>query len=371
MADRESDLAKLQKLGFKVADPGSNFGGDERAADLAKLQGMGFKVGTGDAPADPPSLSVGDMAEGAVENFIPSVEAAAEEFWNAVTNPGDTLEAIGDIAVGGVQKLIPGERMGREQHFEAVRDFFVDRYGSGEAIKRTIRDDPAGFLMDISTLLTGGAGAAVKAPGMASKLSKAARATNPAIAPVLAARKVGETVAKAPAHVAGFKAGTGADPIRRAYAAGREGTGEAFKRVMRGGTDRRLSVDNKAAAEALNSWVQKGRLGPAPQIVVTAASLLSGGVSTAALAAAGFSPRIIGEASLLAGRAAQKADRFIPRAPRLDPAIINPAYQATQARDAAEAADLFARGGGTTASGVFSNLTDPPSGGGPFTPPLQ
>lgn len=54
-----------------------------------------------------------------------------------------------------------------------------DRYGSLHAIGNTVYTDPAGVAADLSTVLTGGAAAAARAPRLAGTLGKVAKATNP------------------------------------------------------------------------------------------------------------------------------------------------------------------------------------------------
>src|SRR4029077_19900078 len=67
---------------------------------------------------------------------------------------------------------------------EAVGRFFVERYGSAEAIKRTLATDPIGSAADVSMLLTGGGGIAARAPGVAGRLDEVAGAVGRSIDPI-------------------------------------------------------------------------------------------------------------------------------------------------------------------------------------------
>ena len=131
--------------------------------------------------ADKP-LSWGQVARGAVTNFIPSAGRAISDTWQAVTNPGETLENIGNLALGAGAKLIPG-RQDVEKYADAFADAMSERYGGIENIKRTLKDDPFGVLADTSSVFTGGAGLSrtlAKGAAKAGKAGAAAKLTNAA-----------------------------------------------------------------------------------------------------------------------------------------------------------------------------------------------
>lgn len=95
-----------------------------------------------------------------------------------VLNPDmeqNTLANLGKAGVGAAELFIPGEQ-GQEKYARAIGDFYKQRYGSIDNIKKTLYEDPAGALADISTVLTGGAGALKGAAslGKAGKLAKVA-----------------------------------------------------------------------------------------------------------------------------------------------------------------------------------------------------
>lgn len=108
-------------------------------------------------------------------NILPSAGKNISDMWSAVTHPVQTAKGVGSMVTGGVEKLIPGQQ-GQEQNFDALVGFFKDRYGSLPNVKQTIIEDPAGFLLDLSTVLSAGAGLAGKTAqvGKIGTLGKAA-----------------------------------------------------------------------------------------------------------------------------------------------------------------------------------------------------
>ena len=122
--------------------------------------------------SQPKELSWGDVATGAVTNFLPSAGQAISETWGAITDPVGTMKNLGNVALGYGAKLIPG-RQDVEQYADAVNDAMAKRYGSVEGFKRTLHDDPFGVLADASSVFTGGA-------GLSRSLAKGAQVANKA-----------------------------------------------------------------------------------------------------------------------------------------------------------------------------------------------
>jgi hypothetical protein len=106
-------------------------------------------------------------------NILPSAGRAVKAIGSAVLNPIDTAKALGSVAVGAAEKLIPGEQES-EKSFDAVTQFFGDRYGSLHDLKQTIINDPAGFAFDLSTVL-GAGGGALKLAGKGAEVVGAAK----------------------------------------------------------------------------------------------------------------------------------------------------------------------------------------------------
>ena len=144
------------------------------------------------APPPTPAPSVG----GFLGNVVSSGANLVGNIGNAVLHPIQTIQNLGSIPVGGLQEL-GGQTTPNTQNFDNVVNYFKQRYGGVSNLEKTVYSDPVGFLADLSTVLTGGAGAV----GLASKGAELAG--------------LGETVATAAkaaevANVAG-EAGTAAD----------------------------------------------------------------------------------------------------------------------------------------------------------------
>ena len=129
-----------------------------------------------------------------MKNFVPSAKQFGADILSLVTDPVGTAEGIYNVGVGAAQKLIPGEQ-GKERYADAVGEFFADRYGGLEELKNTMATDPVGFLADATTVLTGGAGLAARAPGAVGRIAKVASNAASAVDPVsLATRGVNQAV---------------------------------------------------------------------------------------------------------------------------------------------------------------------------------
>ena len=100
-------------------------------------------------------------ARNMARNLVPSLKKEGAEILNAITNPLETGESIFNMIVGGVQKLDPTGFLGtnKEKYAEAIADYYAEKYGSFNAFKRELENNPAGVLGDASMFVTGGAGA--------------------------------------------------------------------------------------------------------------------------------------------------------------------------------------------------------------------
>ena len=148
------------------------FGGLPQGEKLKVLQTIGGGRTWGDVPRE------------AAGNIIPSAGRFVQAAVEPILHPIKTIEGLSRVFRGGLG-ISPEERPA----WEATKQFFVDRYGSEDALKKTIATDPVGFSADISTILTGGGSLAAKAPGMVGKVGAGARAAGEAINPLTAAGK--------------------------------------------------------------------------------------------------------------------------------------------------------------------------------------
>lgn len=164
---------------------------DEQIAAAIKKQ-MG-----GPASAEKPTVG------GFIGNALTSTANLVGDAASAVFHPIRTLQAIGAIPVGlwekaglPVPKAQPGE-VDAAQQLDALMHHVSERYGSWANFRKTMYEDPAGVLADLSTV-AGGAGAAadaMKLGKLADVANTVSRVTNPLNAVTAAAGKTVEAVA--------------------------------------------------------------------------------------------------------------------------------------------------------------------------------
>lgn len=222
----------------------------QRALALARAR-VRSRESAAPAKKTPPERSL----LGAAVEAIPNIPSSAAEFatglYTAVTNPVETAGSLLDIAAGGLktgaQKALPKKvydfinEMDRdpksaERAMRAAQQFggqMKDRYGTRNAIYNTLATDPVGFAADMSSLLSGGAGAvrqggkvvskvapkvAPKTARVANAMTRAAEATNPVNVLRPAGRAVVKAAERAPLKVANIMA-----PKSAAYMEAAEG----------------------------------------------------------------------------------------------------------------------------------------------------
>ena len=176
-------------------------------------------------------LTAGEVATGAVTNFPSSFANLIGSIYEAVTSPVQTAKSVLDVGAGALQNVLPekfvqfvGEDKQSREMARKVGEFYAERYGTGEGLKKAIAQDPAGVLADLSTVLTGGATVAPRI--VAQPLSRIASTIDPLAA---TARATGAAV-KGAGNILGSYIGTttgaGKEAIAQAFEAGRKG-GEA------------------------------------------------------------------------------------------------------------------------------------------------
>lgn len=188
-------------------------------------------------------MTAGEVATGAITNFPSSFKNLIGNIVEAITNPAETAKSILDVGAGALQNVLPekfvqavGEDKRSREMARKVGEFYAERYGTGEGLKRAIAQDPAGVMADLSSVLTGGAMAAPRA--VAGPLTRAASTIDPLAVTARAAQSVVSGAGKVAAPVLGVQTGVGAEPFRQAYRAGREGgeTAQAFRENLAGTT---------------------------------------------------------------------------------------------------------------------------------------
>ena len=129
-------------------------------------------------PTGTPEMGWGETLGHAAENFFPSVGGALKSTYDAVRHPLDTASAIGQLGKGAYSQAkgaLGFEHDAKDEVLiKALEDHYKQVYGSMEGFKKALAEDPAGIMMDASTFLTAGAGAAGKlgAVEKAAALSK-------------------------------------------------------------------------------------------------------------------------------------------------------------------------------------------------------
>lgn len=94
-----------------------------------------------------------------VKNFLPSLYREGQDIAYALTNPKETLGSLWNLAGGVVQKLDPTGVLGtdKEKYVEALGQHYANKYGSFDAFKKELQNNPAGVMADASMFVTGGA----------------------------------------------------------------------------------------------------------------------------------------------------------------------------------------------------------------------
>jgi len=135
------------------------------------------------------SIALADVPGQALRNIPSSALNMAKGIVSPLVHPMDTLEGFGRT-IAGAGDLVLGDKTQEAQGVKDIGKFFADRYGGYENLKRTAAKDPVGFLMDLSTVLTGGGSIAAKAPGILGKAGAAVRTAGEVTNPLNATKLV-------------------------------------------------------------------------------------------------------------------------------------------------------------------------------------
>lgn len=210
------------------------------------------------SPIQEQGRSWSDVPGEALGNIPSSAAKFASDIVQPFLQPVETAKAIGNIGYGlgskaagviGIQQD-PKRKAENEAAVNAVGKFFVDRYGSMDALKETIAKDPVGFAGDLSLALTGGAALPARAPGVVGQAARATQAVGRAVDPLTMASKAVAGAAKVPASVIGVTTGAGAEPYREAFKASKTGrTAFAENLRDRGDVNEIVAMAKSAVAE--------------------------------------------------------------------------------------------------------------------------
>jgi len=205
-----------------LAEPASQVAPDEEGFDPNKF-------GSG-------SLGWTDVPRKAVENIGPSALQFGKDIVQPFLHPVETAESLKNLGHGLLQKtnILHGDEY--KKYPEAVGQFFADRYGGVENLKKTLAEDPVGFASDLSLVLTGGAALPAKIPGAVGQVGRATQTVGRAVDPLTAVGKTAKGIGHVGAElIGGLGTHTGGDSLRIAAQAGREGglAAQAFRENMR------------------------------------------------------------------------------------------------------------------------------------------
>ena len=188
-------------------------------------------------------LSWRDVPAEAIRHLPESGAAAAKGFVEPFLHPMQTYET-GKEVVGGLASKAAGalgmpqdeaKKAENEATVNAIKDFYVNRYGSEEGFKHSLAEDPVGVMADFSTILGGGGGLAARVPGVVGKVGEIASTTGRAINPVNVAARVAEPaisgLQKAATYPLAIKTGVSPETMRTAFRAGQEGSQPFFAQL--------------------------------------------------------------------------------------------------------------------------------------------
>ena len=163
-----------------------------------------------------------------ISNIPSSAYRMGEGIVTALANPIDTASTVIDLGAGVLQNILPesavqfiGEDKRSRELANKVGQMLVDRYGSIDDAKKTIKTDPVGVMGDIATVL--GLGAVTAPAKLAGPLRKATEVVDPVS---LAAKTTGGVIKGAKEGIkaySGVTTGVGRRPLEEAFAAGAEG----------------------------------------------------------------------------------------------------------------------------------------------------
>lgn len=195
-------------------------------------------------------MSWADVPGEALKNLPSSAGQFVENTARPFIHPVQTAENLGAIGKGVLQKL--GMVSGNEDvpYANAVGKFLMSRYGSMDALKKTLATDPVGVAADVATVLSGGGAVAERLPGLAGKVGEVAGQVGRAVDPLSVAGAAARGAGNVAAHAAGISTGVGSDALKVAAQAGAEGGqgGKAFLENMTGAADPNAVVSEAKAA---------------------------------------------------------------------------------------------------------------------------
>lgn len=188
--------------------------------------------------SSPEGITWGQVPGKMLTNAPSSAAKFASMVVQPILHPVDTVMGIKKM-LGEVFSLKPAEE--RDMSIGIVQAV-IDRYGSMDALKNTLANDPVGVAADVATTLSG-AGLALKGTSLGSKVSMIAKATDPVVAATKVVSKTGKFVGRGTSTILGKTTGAGKGAVQQAW-----GGGKAFRDAMRGKVDAEEVFNNAIGA---------------------------------------------------------------------------------------------------------------------------
>lgn len=170
-------------------------------------------------------LSASEVLFSAAKNLGPSAAQFGKDIVQPFIHPIQTVKDLGALGQGIYGLFIPGEQA-NEDVARAVGEYFADRYGGIDNIKRTFASDPVGFIAD-ATVIFGGGGAIISKTGKIAKSKNLEKVGNvaknisqtldPALLPLKAIRTTGYGTKK----ILGITSGASDLPIEIGFKSGK------------------------------------------------------------------------------------------------------------------------------------------------------
>lgn len=187
-----------------------------------------------------PDLTLGEMTRTAISNVPKSTGEYIGSVAHAIAHPVESAQSILNIANGALQHALPEsanklmyqmnpELAKNKEIASNVADFYAQRYGSAENLKRSIAEDPVGVAGDLSSLLTMGGSATANLPSVTGKAGKLVKLGGNAIEPlnVLGNKVIPKLSGLTADIIGGIGTHTGGESLRTATKAGLAGGQDA------------------------------------------------------------------------------------------------------------------------------------------------
>tara|TARA_R110000824_G_scaffold401062_1_gene610530 strand:+ start:912 stop:2432 length:1521 start_codon:yes stop_codon:yes gene_type:complete len=207
-----------------------------------------------------------NFATQAVGNVPESALQLGSDMSQMILHPIQTAKSLYDLS-SSIVNLFRGGEQGNEDIARAVGEFFKERYGGIDNIKKTFATDPLAVLADASIIITGGTALPARLGGTVGSIAKVANTAGKIIDPITQGVNVASLPLKAIAPAIQGATGVSSSALKTGYAAGQSSLpipfvksqkDKDFTDAMRGKIDQKDVVsDANKAFENMNKRKQK------------------------------------------------------------------------------------------------------------------